>query len=87
MSQYEIIDRLKRIETKVVRFAEELGVDTEANRDWLTADVANHVIYVSTLGRSLQVIRSEAIRKGVPDGAGKTYDIVHKGELVGTMDI
>lgn len=87
MSQHEIIDRLKRIETKVVRFAEELGVDTEVNRDWLTADVANHVIYVSTLGRSLQVMKSEAIRKGAPEGAGKTYDIVHKGDVVGTLDI
>jgi hypothetical protein len=87
MSTFETIDRLKRIETKLVRFAEELGIDTEVNRDWLTVDEPNHVIYISTMGRSLLVMKREAERKGAPEGKGKTYEIVHKGNVVGTIEI
>jgi hypothetical protein len=89
MSNFETLDRLKRIETKLVRFAEELGVDTEVNRDWLTVDEPNKVIYVSTMGRSLSVMLTEAERQGAKRSKGNkvTYDVVHKGEVVGTLDI
>lgn len=79
MADYETIDRLRRIETKLVRFAEELGIDTDVQRDWITVDDTAKVIYVSTLGRSMAVIRMEAMRRGAK--AGNFYDIVHKGDV------
>lgn len=76
-NEYEVIDRLRRIETKLVRFAEELGIDTDVQRNWLTVDAG--VIYVSTLGRSMAVMRMEAVRQGAK--AGNFYDVVHKGDV------
>lgn len=78
-SDYETIDRLRRIETKLVRFAEELGIDTDVQRDWLSVDNNTMVIYVSTLGRSMAVMKMEAMRRGAK--AGNFYDVVHKGDV------
>jgi hypothetical protein len=86
MSDYETIDRLKRIETKLVRMAEELGVDTEVDRDWITIDEPSKVIYISTLGRSLMVMLKEAAKRGAK-GDGSVYDVVHRGKVVATLSI
>ena len=84
-ADYEVIDRLKRIETKLVRFAEELGIDTDVSRDWLTVDEPNKVIYLATMGRSLAVMKIEAKRRG---GTSRlTYDVVHKGSVVATLTL
>lgn len=87
MNEKEIIDRLKRIETKLVVFAEALGIDTDVTRDWLTVDEPHKVIYLSTKGRSLSVIASEAARRGATTGKGFTYDLVHQGDVIGTIDL
>lgn len=87
MSEKEIIDRLKRIETKLVVFAEALGIDTDVSRDWLTVDEPHKVIYLSTKGRSLSVIASEAVRRGATAGGGYTYDLVHQGNVIGSVDL
>jgi hypothetical protein len=78
--------RLRRIETKIVRGFEELGADTDVVMDWLTVDDASATLYVSTLGRSLIVMKEEAKKRGATR-VGKTYDIVHRGEVVGTIII
>ena len=87
----EVTERLRRIETKLVVFAEGMGVDTDAGTDWLTLDEPNKVIYLSTLGRSLAVIHALAVKKGAgmtrKDGNRVVYDIVHRGELVGTLEV
>lgn len=87
MNDKEIIDRLKRIETKLVVFAEALGIDTDVSRDWLTVDEPQKVIYISTKGRSLAVISSEAVRRGATPDKGYTYDLVHKGDVIGSIDL
>jgi hypothetical protein len=84
-ADYEVIDRLKRIETKLVRFAEELGIDTDVTRDWITVDEPNKVIYLSTMGRSLAVMKIEAKRRGATSKL--TYDVVHKGNVVATLTL
>lgn len=84
MSNNEVIERLKRIETKIVRFAEELGVDTDVNHDWLTVDDDARIVYVSTLGRSFIVMQQEAVKRGATR-KGRYYDLVHQGNTYGTI--
>lgn len=82
----EIINRLKRLETKLVRFAEEMGKDTDVDHDWMTVDEPALVIYVSTLSRSMMVMREEARKRGAKS-VGKSYDVVHKGVVVATLEL
>ena len=76
--------KLKRIETKIVRFAEEMGIAIDADPDWLSVDDAARIVYVSTLGRSMLVMRTEAIARGATQ-RGKFYDIVFRGDVHGTL--
>lgn len=80
----DIIERLKRIETKVVRFAEEMGIDTDVNFDWITVDDEARILYVSTLGRSFSVMHKEALKRGATK-RGKFYDIIFRGDVHGTL--
>ena len=80
----EISRTLRRIETKLVLFAEAMGVHTEADPDWLTVDDASRTIFLSTLSRSYLVMHTTAGAQGATQ-VGKSYDLVHKGETVGTM--
>lgn len=84
--QTEVVNKLIRIESKLVRGFEELGVDTDADPNWLSVDDAARVIYVSTIGRSFKLMHSTAIAKGAQQ-FGKEYDIVHKGDVIGTMTL
>lgn len=74
-----IENRLVRMETKLIRGFEELGVDTETDPNWLT--VIGDTIEVTTLGRSLMVIIETAKKKGAKIGQ-QEYVIVHKGKDV-----
>jgi len=65
---------------------EELGADTDVDPHWLSVDEASRVIYVSTLGRSFKIMHSVAVQKGAAQ-FGKEYDIVHKGDVVGTVTL
>lgn len=80
----ELINRLTRIETKLVRGFEELGVNIDRDSEWLTLDEPAAVVYVSTLGRSMTVLLSDMARAGATQ-EGKEYDVVHRGELIGTV--
>ncbi len=82
----EVLNRLVRLESKVVRGFEEMGIDTDANPNWLSVDDASRVIYVSTIARSFKLMHSVAIAKGASQ-FGKEYDIVHKGDVIGTMTL
>lgn len=87
MSNYiekELINRLTRIETKLVRGFEELGVNIDKDNEWLTLDESSRVVYVSTLGRSMTVLLSDMARAGATQ-VGREYDIVHRGDIVGTI--
>ena len=52
--------------------------------DWLTIDNAARTVFISTLGRSMTVMLSDMERAGATH-VGKEYEIVHKGEVVGTV--
>ena len=87
MSNYiekELINRLTRIETKLVRGFEELGVNIDKDTEWLSVDEPNRVVYISTLGRSMTVMLSDMQRAGATKESD-WYDIVHRGDVVGTI--
>jgi hypothetical protein len=87
MSNYiekELMNRLTRIETKLVRGFEELGVNIDKDSEWLSVDEPNRVVYISTLGRSITVMLSDMARAGATK-EGSWYDIVHRGDVVGTI--
>ena len=80
----ELFNRLVRIESKLVRGFEELGVNIDADSAWLSIDEPSRSVYVSTLGRSLTVLLSDMGRAGATQ-VGKEYNIVHRGDVVGTI--
>lgn len=80
----ELLNRLVRIESKLVRGFEELGVNIDKDNEWLTLDEESAVVYVSTLGRSMTVLLSDMARAGASK-VGKEYDIVHRGDIIGTI--
>lgn len=80
----ELMNRLTRIETKLVRGFEELGVNIDKDTEWLSLDEPNRVVYISTLGRSMTVMLSDMQRAGAIK-EGSWYDIVHRGDVVGTI--
>jgi hypothetical protein len=86
MASYEreVMNRLVRIESKLVRGFEELGVNIDKDADWLTIDDAARVVYISTMGRSLSVLLTDMVRAGATH-AGKEYELIHKGEVVGKV--
>jgi hypothetical protein len=83
-SDKELLFRLTRIETKLVRGFEELGVNIDKDNEWLSIDEQSRVVYVSTLGRSITVMLSDMARAGATQ-VGKEYDIVHRGDVIGTI--
>jgi hypothetical protein len=84
-NEREILNRLVRIESKLVRGFEELGVNIDIESDWITVDDATRTVYISTLGRSLTVMLSDMVRLGAKQ-IGKDYEIVHKGTNVGVIN-
>lgn len=73
---------LTRMESRIVRGFSELGVDVQANSDWLT--VVDGTIYITSLGRSLQAMQQEARRQGALIGT-KKYDVIYAGKWVATI--
>jgi hypothetical protein len=80
----EVMSRLVRIESKLVRGFEELGVNIDTSTDWLRVDDLQRVVYINTLGRSMSVLLTDMARNGASQ-IGKEYDIVHAGDLIGTI--
>jgi len=83
-NEREIMNRLVRIESKLVRGFEELGVNIDIESDWITVDDASRTVYISTLRRSLTVMLSDMARLGAKQ-VGKDYSIVHKGTEIGAI--
>lgn len=80
----EIKRRQIRTETKLNRFAEELGIPIEQDEEWLSVDEGGLQVYLSTLGRSHLAMLSEMARRGAKS-VGKSYELIHRGEHVGTI--
>lgn len=81
----ETLGRLVRVESKLVRGFEELGISTDKDGDWLTVDDAARIVYVSTIGRSLMVLLTDMERLGASH-YGENYEVVHKGETVAAVE-
>lgn len=80
----ELMNRLIRIESKLVRGFEEIGVNIDKDANWLSVDNAARVVYIATLGRSMTVILSDMAREGATH-QGEVYELIHKGDVVGTI--
>jgi hypothetical protein len=80
----EILNRLIRVESKISRGFEELGISTDGNTAWLRVDDINRTVHITTLGRSLAVILSDMQRLGATQ-IGKEYVVMHGPEVVGTV--
>jgi hypothetical protein len=78
--------RLTRIESKLVRGFEELGISTDTNDDWLTVDDEARIVYVDTIGRSLMVLLADMSRAGATH-FGDHYEVVHKGITVAVVEL
>lgn len=88
LSRFEqnVITRLTRTESKLVRGFEELGITTDTNNDWLTVDNDARIVYVDTIGRSLMVLLAEMVRLGASH-FGDNYEVVHKGETIAIVEL
>ena len=86
MASYEreVMSRLIRIESKLVRGFEELGVNIDKDTDWLSVEDDARIVYISTLGRSMTVMLSDMARAGATH-YNREYEIIHKGDVVGTI--
>ncbi len=84
--ELEVLNRLTRIESKLARGFEEQGIDIDVDPNWMTVDEAQRVIYITTLGRSLKIMRAEAPRRGARQ-KGKDYQIFYGGRVVATVTI
>ena len=78
----DTISRLIRLESKLVRGFEELGVSLTADRNWLTVDNRSKTVYISSLGHSMITVLQEMKNKGATE-EGQFYDVIHQGDLVG----
>jgi hypothetical protein len=76
--------RLTRIESKLVRGFEELGVSLDVDPEWMTVDDDANTVYVSTIGRSLVVVIQEMKARGATK-VGQHYEIVHGGQVVASV--
>lgn len=79
-----VTSRLIRLESKLVRGFEELGIGLEADRNWLTVEDETNTVYVTTTGRSISVLLQEMKSHGARK-FGEWYEVVHKGHLVATV--
>ena len=60
-------------------------LDLYDRKDWLSVDEPSSTIYVSTMGRSLQVINNTAKKQGAV--LKKNYEIVWRGQVMTTIQI
>ena len=82
----ETLSRLVRVESKLVRGFEELGISTDKDDDWLSVDNAARIVYVSTIGRSLMVLLSDMGRLGATH-YGVNYEVIHKGVTIAVVEL
>lgn len=79
-----IEERLVRLETKLTRGFEELGIALESNTTWLTVDEASRIVNLKTDGRSLKVILREMHKRGA-SSFGEIYQMKMNGRFIGSI--
>ena len=80
----DLRSRLIRLESKLVRGFEELGVNTAKDEHWLDVDDEARVVYVNTLGRSMMVILQTMLDNGASH-YGERYELVHAKQKVASI--
>jgi len=73
----EIMARLVRMETKLVRGFSEMGIDLDCE-DWMEIDDRDQAIYLKTMGRSM-------MKKLGATKLGQDYDLIFEGKVVGSI--
>ncbi|WP_411358234.1 hypothetical protein [Pseudidiomarina salilacus] len=84
MNIESLYKRLVRLETKLSRGFEELGICLESDPNWLKVDEKRKRVLLSNEGRSLIVIR-EAMRRQGAMSVGELYELVYAGAVIGTI--
>jgi len=74
-----VFERLQRIEARVVRGFEELGVKVTDDEDWCQVDNELRVVHLRGPGRSLR-----AIQLAIKDAGGYSefYGVIVNGEVI-----
>jgi len=79
----EILLRLIRMETKLVRGFSEMGIDLDCD-NWMEVDNHNRAVYLKSMGRSMMVIASNMKKLGATQ-LGQEYDLIFQGKVVGSI--
>ena len=78
-----LTSRLIRIESKLVRGFEELGINIDSDEQWIDINDDKKTINLNTLGRSLMVIYNTA---NLSDSHPKeAYSLYFKNKLIGEI--
>ena len=79
----DIMNRLTRIETKVVRGFDAIGVNTNIEKHWFIIDDQSKEIKLKTLGRSIYSLLKEIEHENV--SVKTRYTIVFDNEKIGDI--
>ena len=80
----ELKKRLIRIESKMVRAFDSIGLNTSVDDVWLEVKQQDKVINLLTNDRSLTAIKNELLKKGIPQFKG-SYNLYFNGEIIGSI--
>ena len=80
----ELKKRLIRIESKMVRAFDSIGLNTYVDDEWLDVNQQDKVISLMVNDRSLPAIRNELVKKGIPH-VKATYSLYFGGEIIGSI--
>lgn len=76
--------RLIRIESKMVRAFDSIGLNTFVGDDWLEVKQQDKVINLLTNDRSFTAIKNELLKKGIPQFKA-TYNLYSNGDIIGSI--
>lgn len=79
----DLLLRIVRLETKLVRGFSEMGIDLDED-NWISIDNKKRNVYINTLGRSLKVILKTMEKHGIKD-YGEEFDVYYKEQYFGTI--
>lgn len=73
---------LARIEAKMTRGFESLGVSVDKDVDWMTVDDVKREVRITTMSHSLKVVLAEMARRGATK-RGSEYELIYQDGTVG----
>ena len=79
----EIQNVLRRMETRIVRGFEGLGISVADTAGWITANHEKKHLYINSKGKSLVGLQIAMRELGCP--AGVYYEIHSAGQVLGTF--